>query len=140
MPQSNAARMSRTKNIGALLAYRRIFGRRTQSILRRLNPEALWEKPAPERVARIVKEKGVRKNSAWLLKFWSGNPSADILLMPITRHPFVHLNEIGRMMPALKRIPGPLSAKPAFGTRGLRAGRPQSIRKGVPVPPAADKP
>ena len=46
----------------------------------------------------------MRENAAWLLKFWGGNPYANILLMPATRHPFVHLNEISRMMPSLRKV------------------------------------
>jgi hypothetical protein len=104
MPNADVSRISKTMNIKALLAYRRAVGKRTQNILRTLNPGTLWEKPAPERMQRIVDEKGVRENSAWLLKFWGGNPYANILLMPATRHPFVHLNEISRMMPSLRKV------------------------------------
>jgi hypothetical protein len=103
MPQPDVVRMSNSMNLKALLAYRLAVGRRTQRILRRLKPDRLWEKPAPERVARIVREKGVRENAAWLLKFWGGNPYANLLLMPAARHPFVHLNEIHRMTPRLRR-------------------------------------
>jgi len=104
MPPADVARISRSMNIKALLAYRLAVGRRTQSILRKLEMDTLWEKPAPERLQRIVDEKGVREKAAWLLKFWGGNPSANILLMPATRHPFVHLNEISRMTPSLKKF------------------------------------
>ncbi len=102
MPAADAARISKTMNVKALLAYRLAVGKRTQNILRKLNPGTLWEKPASSRMQRIVDEKGVRENSAWLLKFWGGNPYANILLMPAARHPFVHLNEISRMTPSLK--------------------------------------
>jgi hypothetical protein len=103
MPNADVSRISKTMNIQALLAYRLAVGKRTQNILRKLNPGPLWEKPAPERMQRIVDEKGVRENSAWLLKFWGGNPYANILLMPAARHPFVHLNEISRMTPSLRK-------------------------------------
>ncbi len=103
MPEADAARISRLMNVKALLAYRLAVGKRTRSIMRKVKPEMLWEKPAPERLQRIVDEKGVRANSAWLLKFWGGNPYANLLLMPATRHPFVHLNEISRMTPRLLR-------------------------------------
>ena len=104
MPEADAARISRMMNVKALLAYRLAVGRRTRSILRKLKSETLCEKPAPERLQRIVDEKGVRENAAWLLTFWGGNPYANILLMPATRHPFVHLNEISRMTPFLRKI------------------------------------
>jgi hypothetical protein len=104
MPDADAARISKRMNVKALLAYRLAVGRRTQSILRKLKSETLWEKPAPERIQRIVNEKAVREKAAWLLKFWGGNPYANILLMPAARHPFVHLNEISRMTPSLKKF------------------------------------
>jgi hypothetical protein len=105
MPPSDVARLSKATNIRALLAYRLAVGRRTQRILRKLNPDHLWEKPAPDRLARIRKEKAVRQKAEWLLRFWGGNPCANLLLMPATRHPFVHLNEIRRMTPSLSKIP-----------------------------------
>ena len=104
MPAEDLARMNRSLNIKALLAYRLAVGRRTRSVLRKLKPEPLWEKPAPERIERIRKENAVRPKSEWLLKFWGGNPAANLLLMPATRHPFVHLNEISRMMPSLRKV------------------------------------
>jgi len=103
MPAADVARISKSMNIKVLLAYRLAVGKRTQSILRKLKPQTLWEKPAPERLQRIVNEKGGRENAAWLLKFWGGNPYANLLLMPGARHPFVHLNEISRMTPRLQR-------------------------------------
>jgi hypothetical protein len=38
------------------------------------------------------------------LDYWGGHPAANLLLMPATRHSFVHLNEIKRMLPKLKRL------------------------------------
>jgi hypothetical protein len=104
MPDADVARLSKLMNIKALLAYRLAVGRRTQSILRKLKSETLLEKPAPERILRIVNEKGVREKAAWLLKFWGGNPYANLLLMPMTRHLFVHLNEISRMTASLRKL------------------------------------
>ena len=103
MPAEDLTRMNRSLNIKALLAYRLAVGRRTRSVLRKLKPDPLWEKPAPERIERIRKEKAVRPKAEWLLKFWGGNPYANLLLMPATRHPFVHLNEISRMMSSLRK-------------------------------------
>jgi hypothetical protein len=104
MPDADAAMLSRSMNVKALLAYRLAVGKHTQRILSGLDPERLWEKPAAEQIQRIVKEKAVRPKAAWLLKFWGGNPRANLFLMPAARHPFVHLNEISRMLPRLRRI------------------------------------
>jgi hypothetical protein len=102
MPAADVKKMCESINIKALLAYRLAVGRRTRVILRRLKPGGLWEQPAPERIDRIASERAVRQKARWLLKYWGGNPAANLLLMPATRHPFVHLNEISRMIPALR--------------------------------------
>jgi hypothetical protein len=104
MPAADLKKLSGTINLKALLSYRLAVGRRTRNILRRLNPDGLWERPAPERIERIVAERAVRAKARWLLKYWGGNPKANLLLMPATRHPFVHLNEISRMIPRLQRV------------------------------------
>jgi hypothetical protein len=105
MPEADAAKLSRSMNVKALLAYRLAVGKHTQRILSDLDPAQLWERPTAEQIHRITKEKAVRPKAAWLLEFWGGNPRANLLLMPAARHPFVHLNEISRMLPRLQRIP-----------------------------------
>lgn len=104
MPASDLIKMSERLNVKALLAYRLAVGRRTRSILRRLKPDTLWDSPAVNWIRRIIEERAVRETAGWLLKYWGGNPGANLLLMPITRHPFVHLNEISRMLPKLRRL------------------------------------
>jgi hypothetical protein len=112
MPPADVARLSRRVNLKALLTYRRAVGACTRRVLLRLDPARLWEKPGPERLQRIVDERGVRKRAAWLLTYWGGHPCANLLLMPATRHPFVHLNEITRMTPTLMRkVPGKTRAR-----------------------------
>lgn len=102
LPEADLERLSELIDLKALLAYRLAVGRRTRSILGRLKPDDLWEKPAPERIDRMIAEHAVREKARWLLKYWGENPKANLLLMPATRHPFVHLNEISRMIPSLR--------------------------------------
>jgi hypothetical protein len=104
MPAADLIQMSERLNVKALLAYRLAVGRRTRSILQRLKPDPLWGTPSLNRIRRIIEEHAVRESAEWLLKYWGGNPCANLLLMPITRHPFVHLNEISRMLPILHRL------------------------------------
>jgi hypothetical protein len=104
MSEADLKKLSESINLKALLAYRLAVGKRTRSILRRLKPDDLWEKPAQERIDRIATERAVREKARWLLKYWGDNPSANLLLMPATRHPFVHLNEISRMIPSLRKL------------------------------------
>ncbi len=50
---------------------------------------------SPEGVSRILEEGGVtrRKDSVRLLDFWEKKDVAGILLMPLTRHQTLHLND-----------------------------------------------
>ena len=104
MTSAESAVLSETINIKALLAYRLAVGKRTRAIARRLDLTKLSECPAPDRVKRIIAEGAVGAQATWLVNYWGGNPSANLLFMPATRHCFVHLNEIKRMRPKLKQI------------------------------------
>ncbi len=97
MPDADLKKLSGSIDLKALLAYRLAVARRTRIILRRLDPGTLWDPPAADRIRRILAEHAVRPKARWLLSYWGKHPSANLLLMPATRHPFVHLNEISRM-------------------------------------------
>ncbi len=88
----------------ALLAYRLAVGKRTRSIVRRLKADLLWRHPPADRLQRLFTEGAVIDRSAFLCDYWGGHPAANLLLMPASRHGFVHLNEIERMRPKLKRL------------------------------------
>lgn len=99
------AELSKAINLKALLAYRLAVGKRTRSIVQRsLDPALLWKPPAPDRLQRLATEGAVPERVSWLRDYWGGHPSANLLLMPATRHCLVHLNEIARMGSRLKRL------------------------------------
>ncbi len=91
-------------NLKALLAYRLAVGKRTRSIARRLDPAILWKPPTPDRLQRLSAEGAVIDRTKWLRDYWGGHPSANLFLMPASRHCLVHLNEIERMLPKLQRL------------------------------------
>jgi hypothetical protein len=91
-------------HVKALLAYRLAVGRRTRELIQAIDPDKLWEFPTPEGLRRIVEEGAVGGEAVWLLGYWGGHPNANLLLMPATRHCFVHLNEAQRMSPKLRRL------------------------------------
>jgi hypothetical protein len=103
MSAEEIGRLSEAVNLEELMSYRLCVGRRTQEIVRELNFTALREAPAPERLKRIAAEGAVGEEGAWLLEYWGGKPGLNLLMMPATRHPFVHLNEIRRLLPKLRR-------------------------------------
>jgi DinB superfamily len=104
MSNADIVKLSETINLKALFAYRLAVGKRTRVIVQRLKLDALSRPPASDRLRRLLAERAVQPPALWLLDYWGGHPAANLLLMPATRHPFVHLNEIKRLLPKLKRI------------------------------------
>jgi len=86
-------------NMNELRNYRIAVGKRTQDIVMELKEENINEKVEKERIDRIFKEGGVLnvEGSKWLLDFWGRKTIAGLILMPITRHQVVHLNEAFRI-------------------------------------------
>ncbi len=104
MSASEIAEWSAVVNLKTLLDYRLAVGKRTREIVEQIDFADLKDKPAPERLERLLEDGSVREQARWLLKYWGGHPKTNLLLMPATRHPFVHLNEISRMTPKLRRL------------------------------------
>ncbi len=81
-------------DINALRGYRVAVGRRTREIVSQLQPGDLKQKVDPARIERIRAE-GAVVEAAWgVAEYWSKRNTAGLLLMPVTRHNLVHLNEI----------------------------------------------
>ena len=104
MSSADIVGLSEAINLKALFAYRLAVGKRTRAVVKRLKPDNLLRRPKPDRLQRLVTEQAVQPPALWLLDYWGGYPAANLLLMPATRHPFVHLNEIKRLLPKLKRL------------------------------------
>jgi len=84
-------------DLAGLLAYRAEVGRATREVIRRMDPVDLPARVPVERLERVRAEGGVVEAAGWLLDYWGGLSIAGLLLMPPTRHNFVHLNEILRI-------------------------------------------
>ena len=97
MSESEVARLSAAIDVAALRAYRLAVGRRTRQVIARLSPEDLKRKVDPARLQRLVDEGAVLPSAGDLLDYWGGLTIAGLLLMPATRHPFVHWNEALRI-------------------------------------------
>jgi hypothetical protein len=95
MNRDEIVNLSNSLNMKMLRQYRDAVGLRTQAIVKNLSPQDLKRKVKPESVSRILAEGGVieHKDSIWLLEFWGKKNIAGILLMPITRHQIVHVND-----------------------------------------------
>ena len=82
-------------NTNELLKYRKAVANNTQKIIININEEDKKRKPSKDQLQRIISEKVLtnEKDSIWLLDFWGNKTIIGLLLMPITRHQIVHIND-----------------------------------------------
>lgn len=97
--------LSSAIDMNELRSYRIAVGRKTKEIIEQLQVNDLKRKMEPARLQRIFDEGGVLKveGSKWLVEFWSKKTIAGILLMPITRHQIVHINDSLKLKEKCKR-------------------------------------
>lgn len=95
MSQNEILEFSKYINMQELKNYRIEVGRRTRSIIKNLSTGDMKRKFDKDRLQRILDEGAVLdvKASNWLIDFWGRKNVAGIILMPVTRHHMVHINE-----------------------------------------------
>lgn len=98
--------LSSSISMKELRNYRIAVGRKTREIIKQLRANDLKKKMEPARLQRIFDEGGVLRveGSEWLVDFWSKKTIAGILLMPITRHQIVHINDCMRLKEKCKKL------------------------------------
>jgi len=89
--------LSNIIDIDALRAYRIAVGRRTRENVKQLPASKIKQKVDPARLDQIMAEGAVVEDAHGLLHYWGGLTLAGLLLMPPTRHNFIHLNEAMRI-------------------------------------------
>lgn len=97
MDEKAIAGLSAEIDLEALKAYRLTVGRRTREIVQALEPSMFKQKIEPARLQRIWDEGAVLADAREIVDYWSRRTVAGLLLMPPTRHNFVHLNEALRV-------------------------------------------
>jgi hypothetical protein len=90
-------------DVDAVRAYRQSVGRRTRAIVKTLKLEQLKQKADPDRVQSIMEEGALLPEAVAILSYWRSRTVAGLLLMPPTRHNFLHLNEALRIRQKLQR-------------------------------------
>lgn len=83
----------------ALHEYRIAVGRRTHAAIEKLTFETLNTKVSQDELQLIQQNGYVLPGANWLIAFWGRKTIAGIVLMPLTRHLMVHLNEASRLIP-----------------------------------------
>lgn len=105
MNQQAIASLSAALDLTALKDYRMAVGRRTREIVQALEPGSLKRRVEPARFQRIWDEGAVLAGASAIVDYWSRRTTARLLLMPPTRHNFVHLNEALRLKKMRSAVP-----------------------------------
>ena len=103
MPAEAVISLSREIDIQALLAYRLSVGRQTRQIASGLSAQDLKRKVDPTRLQCALDEGAVLPEAGGVIDYWSKRNIAGLLLIPATRHNFVHLNEALKVRKNLKQ-------------------------------------
>ena len=87
--------LSKNINVDELIYYRNTVSKNTQKIIKNLTNADMKRKVDINDLKRILDAGGLTndKNSIWLFDFWGKKDVAGILLMPLTRHIMLHLND-----------------------------------------------
>jgi hypothetical protein len=95
MTYSEIELLNKNMNIKELKEYRIKVGKSTKKIIEALEFADIKRKTKKEQLEKIKANKGVIDNpkSIWLLDFWGKKNILGLIMMPITRHQVVHLND-----------------------------------------------
>ena len=93
MTDKEVAILTDAISIRSLREYRLAVGRETRKIVRRLKAADYKTGVARSRIQRIRDERAMLTNATKIVDYWAGRTIAGLLLMPSTRHSFLHLNE-----------------------------------------------
>lgn len=104
MSEKDTAFISSNIEFNSLLAYRTAVGKRTRQVVSSLRPGQFKEKVEQKRIKRLFEENAVSQNSKWLADYWSRKKIAGLILMPATRHNFLHLNKCIRIKDSLHKL------------------------------------
>ena len=104
MSDEEIMEFSKSVCIDELLTYRNAVGMQSRRVINGLQPGDMKRKMDTKSIAKILEEGGVivHPDSIWLLDFWSKKDVAGIIMMPITRHMTLHLNDCYKWYEAIR--------------------------------------
>lgn len=103
MTEEEVAELSAAIDLEALWKYRVEVGRRTREIVRGLEPGQFKRKVPAAGIERLRAQHAVKPEADWLLDYWGKKTYAGLILMPATRHNFLHLNKAIRIKQRLQK-------------------------------------
>ena len=97
MSKREIIELSNNVDIDELRNYRLNVGRETEEIVTQLDPGEMYQKVPPYRLDLVLQEGAVVEDAQGIIDYWSKRTVSGLLLMPPTRHCFIHLNEAARI-------------------------------------------
>lgn len=103
MDEESVLRLSTSLNLKALRDYRLAVGKRTRQIVPKIKRDEFDQKVNVLHLQKVLAEGAVIREAMEIVNYWSKRTIAGLLLMPPTRHNFLHLNEALRVKKKLGR-------------------------------------
>lgn len=107
MTDEEILELSRQIDYMQLIKYREAVGKQTLATLSNLEFSDLSRKVRKEDIDILI-EKGsvsLHPDAIWLLDFWGKKDVLGLLMMPVLRHPFVHLFDNLKLYEKIKKMP-----------------------------------
>jgi hypothetical protein len=107
MTDDEIIELSNQINVDQLIEYRKTVGQQTKDMIRNLKHSDLFFKVRKEDLEMLAESGSISRHldAIWLLDFWGKKDVAGLLLMPVLRHPFVHLFDNLKLMKKIKKMP-----------------------------------
>jgi DinB superfamily len=103
MKDNDISELSATIDFDELVDYREKVGLQTRRIISKLSPEDFNKGIPTNRINRLFQEKALLPEAAAIAEYWSSKTIGGLMLMPGTRHNFLHLNKAIRIKERLER-------------------------------------
>ena len=91
-------------NIIKLKYYSDKISKNTINLIKRLKAEDIKRKINKINLEKIINGCGVTKDNLWLIDYWGKKDIAGLLLMPLSRHIIVHLNQCYKYIETKSKI------------------------------------
>jgi hypothetical protein len=102
MSRNEIIKLSNEIDVDELRQYRTSVGRETDQIVKDVVPEEMGQKVSSTRIQMVREVGAVVAEAEAILNYWSKRSIAGLLLMPPTRHCFIHLNEAAKVRKRIK--------------------------------------
>ncbi|CAM3632429.1 DinB family protein [Marinicrinis lubricantis] len=97
MNDEHISELSARIDMNALFAYRIAVGKQTRKVVSSLQSGEFKEKVQASRIQRLFVEHALLPEARGIADYWSKKTVAGLVLMPATRHNFLHLNKCVRI-------------------------------------------